>query len=207
MNKDFIIEIIAVVISVLAVLLTIRQSLWGWILGITGCILYIYIFSTANLYGNMSLQVVFIINSLAGIYNWKYGAKDKPQLPLSRLNKMEKVLFPFAIIILTGIIIWLFNKLSLNHLYIQHKLNYAFILDSFSAGMCLVAQFFLIKKRIENWLIWAFNDFMCVFLFAYQNIYFTAALYGLLAVMATNAYFSWKKSFYMQIVQNQPLMR
>ncbi|MCS7077174.1 MAG: nicotinamide riboside transporter PnuC [Bacteroidia bacterium] len=192
------IELIAVVISVLAVFLTIRQSLWGWIFGIMGCLMYIYIFSTANLYGNMSLQVIFIINSLVGLYNWKYGAKDKPQLPLSRLNRTEKILFPFAILLLSGLIIQIFHKLSLNHLYIKDDLNYPFILDSFSTAMCLVAQFFLIKKRVENWLIWAFNDFMCIFLFAYQKIYLTAALYALLAVMATIAFFTWRKSFHAQ---------
>lgn len=195
---DNIIEIIAVIISVLAVFLTIRQSIMGWIFVIIGCLMYIYIFSTAKLYGNMGLQVVFIINSLAGIYNWKYGSKDKPQLPLSRLSKIEKIIFPFVILLLTGLIIFLFNSLSLNQLYVNNALNYPFVLDSFSAGMCLVAQFFLIKKRIENWLIWTFNDTMCIFLFAYQKIYFTSFLYALLAIMAGSAFFAWRKSFYTQ---------
>jgi len=193
-----IIEIIAVIVSILAVFLTIQQSILGWVFGIAGCLMYIYIFNGANLYGNMALQGVFIINSLIGIYNWKYGSKDKPQLPLSRLSKVEKFLFPFIILILTGLIITAFDSFSLNHLYENNKLNFPFILDSFSAGMCLTAQFFLIKKRIENWLIWAFNDTMCVFLFAYQGIYFTAFLYALLAVMASNAFFAWRKSFYAQ---------
>jgi nicotinamide mononucleotide transporter len=197
-----IIEIIAVIISILAVLLTIRQSILGWVFGIIGCLMYIYIFSTAKLYGNMSLQGVFIINSLIGIYNWKYGAKDKSQLPLSTLSKAEKIIFPVAILILTSLIIVVFNTLSLNTLYNNNDLNYSFIVDSFSAGMCLVAQFFLIKKRIENWLIWAFNDIMCVFLFAYQGIYFTALLYAILAIMASNAFFAWRKSFYLQSTGN-----
>lgn len=193
-----IIEIIAVVVSILAVFLTIRQSILGWVFGIIGCLMYIYIFSTAKLYGNMSLQVVFIINSVIGIYNWKYGAKDKPQLPLSRLSMAEKIISPLVILVLTAVIIFIFNSLSFNTLYNNNELNYPFILDSFSAGMCLVAQFFLIKKRIENWLIWTFNDTMCIFLFAYQKIYFTAFLYALLAVMASSAFFSWRKSFYAQ---------
>jgi len=193
-----IIEIIAVIVSILAVFLTIQQNILGWVSGIAGCLMYIYIFNGAKLYGNMALQVVFIINSVIGIYNWKYGSKDKPQLPLSRLSKVEKFLFPFIILILTGLIITVFDSFSLNHLYENNKLNFPFILDSFSAGMCLTAQFFLIKKRIENWLIWAFNDTMCVFLFAYQGIYFTAFLYALLAVMASNAFFAWRKSFYAQ---------
>jgi nicotinamide mononucleotide transporter len=195
---DNIIEIIAVIVSVLAVFLTIRQSLMGWIFGIIGCLFYIYIFSTAKLYGNMALQVVFIINSVIGLYNWKYGSKDKPQLPLSRLSKIEKFVFPFVILSLTALIVTIFNVLSLSELYVDNKLNYPFLADSFSAGMCLTAQFFLIKKRIENWLIWAFNDTMCVFLFAYQGIYFTAFLYALLAVMASSAFFAWRKSFYAQ---------
>ncbi len=193
-----IIEIIAVIVSVLAVLLTIKQSILGWVFGIIGCLMYIYIFSTAKLYGNMSLQVVFIINSVIGIYNWKYGDKTKPQLPLSRLSKIEKWIFPFAILVLTVLIIAIFQAFSFNSLYLADKLNYPFIVDSFSAGMCLVAQFFLIKKRIENWLIWTFNDTMCIFLFAYQKIYFTAFLYALLAIMASSAFFSWRKSFYAQ---------
>lgn len=193
-----IIEIIAVIVSVLAVFLTIQQNILGWVFGIIGCLMYIYIFSTARLYGNMSLQVVFIINSCIGIYNWKYGAKDKPQLPLSRLSWVEKFIFPFVIIALTALIVFLFNTLSLNSFYVDNTFNYPFIIDSFSAGMCLVAQFFLIKKRIENWLIWTFNDIMCVFLFAYQGIYFTAFLYAILATMAGSAFFAWRKSFYAQ---------
>lgn len=197
-----VLEGLAVGISITAVFLTIKQNVLGWLFGILGCLIYVWIFYTYKLYGNMGLQVVFIINSAIGWYTWKFGAKDKPALPLTILTAKEKMLFPFVILGLTGVVIGIFELTNSNHVYTEtQELNYPFILDSFSAGMCLVAQFFLIKKRIQNWLIWSFNDVMCIFLFTSQKLYPTAILYAILSIMAGSAFFAWRKSYQQQTTQ------
>src|SRR5436190_17426812 len=86
-------EVLAVVFSLVCVLLTIKENIWQWLVGIFGVIFYIVVFYQAKLYANMWLQVVFIILQLYGWYEWLYGGKDKGELKVSRSALQLNLLF------------------------------------------------------------------------------------------------------------------
>ena len=71
-------ELISFVLSVLTVLLNIRQNHWAWLFAIVSSAAYGVVFFNARLYGDMGLQVVFIVVSVWGWYSWLHGGAAAP---------------------------------------------------------------------------------------------------------------------------------
>ena len=64
------VEIVGALFGVAFVILTIRQSVWCWPVGLVNCAMYIVVFAQAKLYSDAVLQVIFIVMSLYGWYHW-----------------------------------------------------------------------------------------------------------------------------------------
>lgn len=64
------IEIIAVIFSLISVWLTSKSSIWCWPTGIIGIIFYFILFYQSSEYCNMLLQFAFLFQSISGWINW-----------------------------------------------------------------------------------------------------------------------------------------
>ena len=67
------------------------------------------------------------------------------------------------------------------------------IVDSFVAALSIVGMWMLARKVIEQWWVWFVVDIVSVGLFIYKELYFTAILYLLYAVIAVFGYRKWNK--------------
>lgn len=63
------IEIIAVVFSLLCVLLAIKKNVFNWPMGIVAVTAYFILFYNLKLYADMTLQLFFLFQGLYGWYN------------------------------------------------------------------------------------------------------------------------------------------
>ena len=66
-------EIIAVLISVIAVTLTVRRHMLCWPFNLLACVLYAFIFFDYKLYGETILQMLFMGLAVYGFWQWKQG--------------------------------------------------------------------------------------------------------------------------------------
>ena len=64
-------ELIAVAVSVVAVWLTTRRSLWNYPFSFISVGLYAHIFYGVKLYADMALQVVFAVTLAYGLIEWR----------------------------------------------------------------------------------------------------------------------------------------
>ena len=48
-------------------------------------------------------------------------------------------------------------------------------------------------KYLEQWWVWIVVDAVCVGLYIYKDLYFTAGLYALYAIIAIFGWLNWKK--------------
>ncbi len=64
------IEILAILFSIISVWLTAKKNIYSWVYGIFGCIFYGLLFYLKNDISNCLLQPIFIIQSIFGIVNW-----------------------------------------------------------------------------------------------------------------------------------------
>jgi nicotinamide mononucleotide transporter len=56
----------------------------------------------------------------------------------------------------------------------------------------VAGQFLLGRKLIENWLVWLAVNLFSIGLFAYKQLWLTAALYALFAVLSVIGWRAWR---------------
>lgn len=176
-----------VVTGILCVWLAAKNNIYSWPIAIVSVLIYIFIFLDAKLYADMGLQVYFFGMNVYGWYYWsRQRNNDVAARPVSNITKPE-ILFSIA-----GII--LFTLLLGSFLYKQTDASFPFI-DSFCTACSLVAQVFLARKVIQNWLIWIFVDIIYVGVYVSKDLYATAIMYALYVYIALVGYLDWRKIY------------
>ncbi len=179
------IEIIGSLLTVLAIWLNTKQNAWGWIVGIASIVCYIYVFASVWLLGDFLLNIYFLITSLYGWYQWKYGSQEHQELAVSR-TKSNELLILISLAVLGAVLLGL-----LFSTYPQAAVPYW---DAVITSFSLVAQWLLARKKLENWLVWIFVDVQASMIYFYKDLIVTCFLYLLLTALAIKGYADWKKS-------------
>jgi nicotinamide mononucleotide transporter len=179
-------EVLAVVFSLICVLLTIKENIWQWSVGILGVIFYLVVFYQAKLYANMWLQVVFIALQIYGWYEWLYGGKDKGELKISRSSFARNCFLMIAAILGTAAMAFSFAKLT------DNAMPFA---DSAATVLSLIAQWMLAKKYLENWLVWILVNVITIVLGISQKLYLTAGLYLVFFILAIIGFLEWRRTY------------
>ena len=65
--------------------------------------------------------------------------------------------------------------------------------DSVTTSLSIVAMWLMARKYIEQWWLWIVVDVISAGLYIYKDLYFTAGLYALYAVIAYFGYKKWKE--------------
>ena len=81
-------------LGAIGVYLGVRQKIWSWPIGIAGVTLYVIVFYRARLYADMGLQVVYIVLSFYGWYEWLYGGPGRTTLTVSRAKPHHWIILP-----------------------------------------------------------------------------------------------------------------
>ena len=179
-----------VVTGILCVWLAAKNNIWGWPIAIVSVIIYIFIFFDSKLYADMGLQVYFLLTNL---YGWHYWSKQKnnpeKQRPIGIITKKEILLSIVAIIFFTLALGFLLHK--------NTDAAFPFV-DSFCTACSLVAQVFLARRILQNWLIWIFVDIIYVSVYFSKELYATGLMYALYIIIATIGYLDWRKIYHEQ---------
>lgn len=182
--QQSLLESTGVITGILCVYLAAKNNIWNWPIAIISVAIYIVIFLEAKLYADTGLQFYFLGMNLYGWYFWSRKPKDAPKVPVKRINKME-LLISLACIALFTVLLGFF-------LFKQTDAAFPFI-DSFCTACSLVAQVFLARKILENWLIWVFVDIIYVGIYLAKDLHLTAGMYALYIYIALSGYWAWKK--------------
>ncbi|WP_375437836.1 nicotinamide riboside transporter PnuC [uncultured Hymenobacter sp.] len=178
-------EWVAVLTGFACVWLAARESLWNFPVAIVSCGLYIVVYNSARLYSDQILQVLFILFSAYGWYQWLYGGRGKTELHVSRTQPQEWVAVAVFVAAYT---------IGFGY-YLQHHTDAALPhWDSFTTAGSLAAQYLLMRKRLENWLLWIVVDVLYVPILWYKQLYPTSALYALYLGLAVYGYLEWRRA-------------
>jgi nicotinamide mononucleotide transporter len=186
-------EIVAVILSALAVWLTARRHLWCWPIGLVSVLLYARIFLVAKLYSDLLLQLIFAVMQLYGWWQWKRGApgQDSQHIQPQRLPKQG---------LLIGLLAGAAGSVVLG--YVMASFTDAHIpwLDSALTSFSLVAQFWMARKYVANWWLWIAVDIIYVGVYVYKDLNLTAGLYAGFIVLAVIGLRNWQR----QLPGNHP---
>jgi nicotinamide mononucleotide transporter len=177
-------EIAATIAGFLCVLLTMRQNIWCWPVGLVQTGIYVWLFSHVRLYSDMGLQLVYIVLQLFGWWNWLHGGRDRGRLAVSTLGSRERLLWLAVAFTGTAALGSAMNR------WTDAALPFW---DACQTVLSLIAQWLMNLKRLESWLFWIAVDVLSVGIYAAKGLRFTALLYAAYLVMATMGWFAWRK--------------
>jgi nicotinamide mononucleotide transporter len=178
-------ELISFVLSVITVALNIRQNPWAWLFSIISSAAYGIVFYDARLYGDMGLQLVFIVVSVWGWHQWLHGGAGHDVLTVSKLKVRGWM---------HALLAWIVG-FALLSTFLSHFTNTDVPqIDGFLTAGSLVGQVLLSRKKIENWHVWIAVDVLYVGLYVYKGLMLTAILYALFCIMAVAGLLAWQKA-------------
>tara|TARA_R110001592_G_scaffold363175_1_gene680978 strand:+ start:18768 stop:19367 length:600 start_codon:yes stop_codon:yes gene_type:complete len=170
-------------VFVISVILAARNNVNTWWTGIIGCGLFAVLFYQVNLYADVTLMVFFILTS---IYGWMYWGAKKQLHPIQRTKTTNFVSFVAAAVLSTLAYGWLLHEMTD---------AYAPFIDSIVLMFSVLAQFLLMKRRLETWICWLIVDTVAVPLYFSRELYLTAFVYGLFWCNAWYGLYSWIKIY------------
>ncbi len=178
-------EVVASLVAVVMVLANLRVNPVGWPLAIVSSLMYAKIFADSQLYGEASLQFVFVVLACWGWWQWLRGQGDdgralQVQVLTTRL-RWGAAAATFAAWPLLGLLLQRVTDSDVPYL------------DALPTVASLTGQFLLGRKYIENWAVWlAVNGFSIV-LFAHKGLWLTVALYAVFAALSLAGWRAWRR--------------
>lgn len=178
-------EAIAVAFGIVSVYLSVRENIWSWPTGIVNVALYVLVFFRSKLYADMALQVVYIVISIYGWYEWLHGGANRSALPVTRGTRR-----------LAGALVLIGAAGSLSIGAALARLTDASLpfVDATTTTTSLLAQWMMARKILENWLVWVAVDVVYIGMFLYKSLYLTAFLYAVFLMLAAMGHRQWKRS-------------
>lgn len=179
-------ELVAFVLAVWMVVCNIRVDPTGWPLAILSSLLYFALFWRHKLYGDASLQLVFVAVAAWGWRQWLRGSMhvQDHEEPLRVRALPARGRWTALLALLVG---WPLIGLFLRR-YTDTDVPW---FDAFPTAGSLIGQWLLGRKYIENWPAWVAVNAVGVGLFAYKGLWLTAVLYGIFLAMSFVGWRQW----------------
>jgi nicotinamide mononucleotide transporter len=178
-------ELAAALVAVVMVLANLRVNPIGWPLAIISSLMYAKIFADSKLYGEASLQFVFVALAFWGWWQWLRGrGSDGQALQVQVLTTRQRWVAVAAT--LAG---WPLLGLLL-HRVTDSDVPY---LDALPTVASLTGQFLLGRKYVENWTVWVAVNLFSIVLFAHKGLWLTVAVYAVFAALAMAGWQAWRQ--------------
>jgi nicotinamide mononucleotide transporter len=177
------VEALAAALLLANVWLVARRSLWNYAFGIAAVSLYAAVFLEARLYAAFGLQFLFLALNLYGLANWRQAQADDGEVTIGRLTGAERIGTVMATLklgMLVGLLLWLTTDAALP------------FWDAGNTAVALAAQYWQARRRVETWPLWCLVNIGSVGLYATQALWFTAAVYAVLLLVALYGWREWQ---------------
>lgn len=180
------VEAVAVAMTLLGIVLTIKQRISCWPVAIVGILAYLIVFIRAKLYADAAIQPIFIAQNIYGWWFWaRGGARGEAQAPIVTLNWRSRAAWVggtaiVSLLVGAGLSRWT-----------DAAAPYA---DAILSTGSLAANWLLARKVLENWWLWIAVDVGYVILFWSKNLVLSAGLYAVLLVLAAGGLIEWQRS-------------
>ena len=178
-------EIMAFVLAVAMVVANLRVNPIGWPLAIVSALLYALLFADSKLYGEATLQFVFIALAGWGWWQWLRGQGESGQaLRVHTLSTRQRLQAAAATLAAWPLLGGLLARMT------DSDVPY---LDALPTVASITGQLLLGRKLVENWPVWVAVNIVSVGLFAFKGLWLTVLLYALFVLMALAGWRAWRR--------------
>ncbi len=208
---NIVLEIIAATLGIISVFFARNENILVYPTGIISTVIYVYLLSQWNLYGDLIINIYYTIMSIYGWYVWSKVLDDNQQhIRISRTSLLDKIkafgIFAFS----SAFVIFVYRYYDvIPDLGIVDAANYIYenitawnldkfrsivpYLDTFTTGAAFAAMWLMANKKIENWVFWIAVNLVSVPLYFIKGYGFTGIQYFVFLILAFLGYFEWKK--------------
>jgi nicotinamide mononucleotide transporter len=178
-------EVVAVVTGIAYILLIVRRNRLGWIVGAASSCIYVWLAAQARLPMQSGLQAYYVVMAVYGWFSWTRNQRVQG----GRIFHWgwKRHVLAIAVIGIAGV-------LSARWLAAETHAAWP-LLDSLTTGISLLATWLVARSVLENWLYWIVADAVMIFLFTQQGHPFTAGLFAVYLVIATQGYRTWLRQY------------
>jgi nicotinamide mononucleotide transporter len=197
-----ILELIAVVASLLYVVLAAKGNLWCWPAAILSTVLYTVIFYDVYLWMDSALQLYYLFMAAYGWLCWRKNAVahninsdslannvNNKALLYNQWTLQRHSIMIIALSLLSIVLGWLMATYTPTHFP---------YLDSATTVFAVFATYLLTQKVLENWLYFVVIDIVSIYLYIEKGLIPTAALFACYVILASYGYWQWRKLYSLQ---------
>lgn len=173
------------VLGVIGVALMIRRSLWAFPVGLLAVTVQGILFYRSRFPAEAILQI-FYFAMLA--WGWRHWVRDRgtaPELPVTALSARGRIVT--VAVATAATVIWA--------LTVGRWMNAAMPWrDAFMAAFSVAAQLLQVRKKVENWWLWAVVNVVAVTSYWSAELAYTALLYAIYLVLGLIGWRSWRRA-------------
>ncbi len=173
-------ELLGFVTGGLCVWLTMRASVLNFPVGIANSALFLVLFTSARLWADAGLQVVFIALGALGWWQWMRGSSTSDAVHHSGSRLLAGCL-AVVVVATAGLTVILRAADDVSPFW-----------DALTTALSLVAQWLLNTRRIATWYFWIAADLIYIPLYAGKDLYLTAVIYVLFLGLCLNGLRLWR---------------
>ncbi len=193
------IECAGTIFTIWCVWLTTRAKVLSWPVGIIGTVLFGILFYQIQLYSDLFEQIYFLISGFMGWWIWLHpkGIDWNPgkELRITKNSRRENVLYLAIIVVGTACLTFVVMHLHLwLPKYFQEPASLP-LLDAFTTVLSFVAQWLLVRKRLESWILWIVVDVIAVGLYWFKGVKFISLEYLLFCFLAVLGLWRWIQQY------------
>ena len=156
-----------------------KRSNWLFYIAQISCLIG---FSYRNkLYGDvLSNSIYFFL----GIYGWILW-KDENKTIITQCSNKERLLY---------VLITILSTVSL-FLFLTNTEDPLPLMDAFTTSSSFVATYYMVKRKLDSWVIWFINDICYVVQYSQlqHQAYYLMSLNIIWTIMAIISFFNWRK--------------
>jgi nicotinamide mononucleotide transporter len=176
-----ILEWLAVFLALIYVVLASKGWRSCFVFGLISSAIFVEICFRERLYFDAGISAYYVIMSIVGWYGWKNESGEIEVVKIGRSRFIYLISIALVVSITLG-----FVTLK----YTDASLPYA---DSFTTVMAVLATWLMVKRIIQNWLIWIVADAVSIFMYLYKGHQPIAILFLVYTLVAIYGYLNWNK--------------
>ena len=169
-----------------------RNSVWGWVVGLVGVVIYAVVFYRYRLYGEVGLQAFYFLTSVQAIVIWLRWGPQEDERPVGRVTPRTLVVSGVAVVVGTVLLAFLLQRLR------GDVVGW----DAFTTVVSVTAHLYLMGRYLESWYLWIAVDTIYVPLYYSRGLSLTAVLYVVFLILAVRGLLGWRALYAQQRAQS-----
>lgn len=175
-------ELLGFVTGGACVWLTVRRHVLNFPIGIANSALFLVLFTSARLWADAALQIMFIALGVAGWWQWvRSRGRQQQEIRVRRAGSIELAACVAFVVGATAVLTYVLRQAD----------DTAPFWDALTTALSIAAQWLLNNRWLETWFFWIAADCIYIPLYIVKKLDLTAGVYVLFLGLCVAGFRSW----------------